>query len=106
MPTANLQMAEGVILPPDGVYAALATVRGKEYIAAVNIGHHPTAPGGGETIEANLIDYSGEECYGCQMRVQLYARIREERRFDSLEALRAEVLKNREQVREFFDGRA
>lgn len=101
-PTANLSYPKGKALPPSGVYAARATLRGKTYIAAVNIGKHPTAPGGGETIEANLIDYDGGDCYGCHMRLALYARIREERKFDSLDALREEVLRNREQVKEFF----
>ncbi|MBR5287789.1 MAG: riboflavin biosynthesis protein RibF [Clostridia bacterium] len=101
-PTANLAYPKGKALPPCGVYAARVTLRGEEYIAAVNIGKHPTAPGGEETIEANLIDYDGGECYGCHMRVALYTRIREERLFDSLELLREEVLKNREQVRAYF----
>ena len=103
-PTANLSYPQGKALPPCGVYAARATLRGKQYIAAVNIGSHPTAPGGGETIEANLIDYDGGDCYGCHMRIALYKRIREERKFDSLDALRAEVLKNREQVKAFFEA--
>lgn len=101
-PTANLAYPKGKVLPPHGVYAAIATLRGEEYIAAVNIGSHPTAPGGTETIEANLLDYHGGECYGCHMRLELYARIREERKFDSLSALRDEVMKNREQVTDYF----
>lgn len=101
-PTANLFYPKGKVLPPCGVYAARVTLRGREYIAAVNIGSHPTAPGGAETIEANLIDYDGGECYGCHMRVTLCRRIREERKFDSLAHLREEVMKNREQVRAYF----
>ena len=101
-PTANLSYPEGKALPPCGVYAARATLRGRQYIAAVNIGKHPTIPGGGETIEANLIDYDGGDCYGCHIRLQLYRRIREEKKFDSREQLREEVLRNREQVKEIF----
>lgn len=101
-PTANLSFPKGKALPPSGVYAARATLRGKTYIAAVNIGKHPTTPEGGETIEANLIDYDEGDCYGCHMRLRLYRRIRPERKFDSLELLREEVLRNREQVKEIF----
>lgn len=102
-PTANLTWPKGKAIPPKGVYAARAYLRGEWHIAAVNIGSHPTAPGGDPTIEANLIDYAGGECYGCHMRLELYERIREERKFDSLEALREEVMKNREQVRAYFE---
>ena len=101
-PTANLPLPKGKALPPMGVYAAMATVCGERYMAAVNIGRHPTAPGGGATIEANLLDYDGSELYGDHMRLEFYRRIREERQFDSLSALREEVLRNREQVRAFF----
>lgn len=102
-PTANLAIPGGKVLPPRGVYAARATLRGRTYIAAVNIGKHPTAPEGAPTIEANLIDYDGADCYGCHIRLEFYERIREERRFDSLRALREEVMRNREQVKALFD---
>lgn len=103
-PTANLCWPKGKAIPPRGVYAAMAYVRGEWYMAAVNIGRHPTAPGGDPTIEANLIDYAGGEFYGCHMRLAFFKHLREERKFESLEALRAEVMKNREQVREYFEG--
>lgn len=101
-PTANLRIPEGKAIPPRGVYAALAWVKGGWYPAAVNIGTHPTAPEGAPTIEANLLDWKGGEFYGCHMRLCLYTRLREEKKFDSLEALRAEVMRNREQVRAYF----
>ena len=104
-PTANLHWPSAKVLPPNGVYAALAFVRGAWYRAAVNIGSHPTAPGGRPTIEANLLDYRGGEFYGSHMRLLLFKRLREERRFDSLEALRAEVMRNREQTAAYFDER-
>ncbi|MBP3655757.1 MAG: bifunctional riboflavin kinase/FAD synthetase [Clostridia bacterium] len=105
-PTANLAVSKGKAIPARGVYAAMACLRGEWYMAAVNIGNHPTAPGGAMTVEANLLDYDGGDCYGCHMRVQLYARLREERKFDSLEALREEVMRNRDQVRALFAGMA
>ena len=77
-------------------------MKGGWYPAAVNIGAHPTAPGGAPTIEANLLDWNGGEFYGCHMRLCLCKRLREERKFDSLEALRDEVMRNREQVRAYF----
>lgn len=104
-PTANLAFPTGKALPPRGVYAALATVREETYMAAVNVGEHPTAPGGAPAIEANLLDYEGGDIYGCHMRLRFFKRLRGEKRFDSLEALRSEVLANREQTRDYLTGR-
>ena len=78
-PTANLRWDRSKALPPKGVYAALAFVRGTWYMAAVNIGEHPTAPGGRMTVEANLIGYEGGELYGCHMRLLLCRRLRAEK---------------------------
>lgn len=105
-PTANLCWDRSKALPPKGVYAALAFVRGTWYMAAVNIGEHPTAPGGRMTVEANLIGYEGGEFYGCHMRLLLCKRLRAEKKFDSLEALREEVMRNRTQTVAYFKEKA
>lgn len=105
-PTANLRWDRSKALPPKGVYAALAFVRGAWYMAAVNIGEHPTAPGGRMTVEANLIGYEGGEFYGCHMRLLLCRRLRAEKKFDSLEALREEVMRNRTQTVAYFKEKA
>ena len=102
-PTANLPFPAGEAIPPRGVYAAMADVGGARYMAAVNIGRHPTTPEGAPAIEANLLDYSGGSLYGKHMRLSLCSHVRPERKFDSLEALREEVMRNREQVRAYFD---
>ena len=105
-PTANLRWDRSKALPPKGVYAARAFVRGTWYMAAVNIGEHPTAPGGRMTVEANLIGYEGGEFYGCHMRLLLCKRLRAEKKFDSLEALREEVMRNRTQTVAYFQEKA
>lgn len=104
-PTANLNWDRRKALPPRGVYAAMAFVCGAWYRAAVNIGEHPTAPGGQMTVEANLIGYEGEEFYGRHMRLLLCRQLREERKFDSLDALREEVMRNRAQTEAYFEAR-
>lgn len=103
-PTANLPLPGGKALPPNGVYAARAYLRGEWHIAAVNVGSHPTVPGGGATVETNLLDYDGADCYGSHMRLLLCHRVREERRFATLDDLRAEVERNKEQVRAYFSN--
>lgn len=101
-PTANLRWNAAKALPPKGVYAALAYVREDWYMAAVNIGEQPTAPGGKITVEANLIGYEGDEFYGCHMRLLFYKRLRGEKKFESLEALREAVMLNREETKAYF----
>ena len=102
-PTANLRWDSSKALPPKGVYAALAYVRGDWYMAAVNVGEHPTAPGGSKmTVEANLIGYEGEEFYGCHMRLLFYKRLRGEKKFENLDALREAVMLNREETIAYF----
>lgn len=101
-PTANLRWDAAKALPPKGVYAALAYIREDWYMAAVNIGEQPTAPGGKMTVEANLIGYEGDEFYGCHMRLLIYKRLRGEKKFESLEALREAVMLNREETKAYF----
>ena len=52
----------------------------------MNVGTHPTAPGGPPTIEANLLDYDGGALYDRHMRLLLCSFVRSEKKFDSLEA--------------------
>ena len=81
----------------------MAFVRDEWYMAAVNIGEQPTAPGGKMTLEVNLIGYEGDEFYGCHMRVLFFKRLRAEKKFESLEALREAVMHNREETVSYFE---
>ncbi len=62
-PTANLRADRREGEGPNGVYAAWFYVDGHKLPCMVNIGHHPTLPGGGETVEAHIFDFS-EDIYG------------------------------------------
>ncbi|MBQ7567092.1 MAG: riboflavin biosynthesis protein RibF [Oscillospiraceae bacterium] len=102
IPTANLPIDTGLAVPAHGVYAAKAELAEGEFTAVVNVGTHPTV---GSTAapqaEAWLPDYSGD-LYGKPLRLWLYDRLREERKFPSADALRAQILRDGEQVRAFF----
>ncbi|MBR4308254.1 MAG: riboflavin biosynthesis protein RibF [Oscillospiraceae bacterium] len=97
IPTANVCLQEGILLPRKGVYAALTMVDGKCYMAVVNIGSRPTVGGAHTTIEPWILDYTGD-LYGRELTLELYSYLREERRFDSLEALQGEIHRNAEQT--------
>ena len=88
-PTANL--SEGnQILPPDGVYATVLILDGVCYDAVTNIGTNPTVGGRTRTVETHVID-ERIDLYGRHIGVALIDRIREERRFESKEALFSQI---------------
>jgi riboflavin kinase/FMN adenylyltransferase len=95
VPTANVDVEAGTIFPGRGVYAARALVEGTWYRAAVNIGHNPTFQSREEptthvTVEAFLLDFAGD-IYECEIRLDFLHKIRDERRFESADALVAQM---------------
>jgi len=95
MPTANLVPDPHYACPGHGVYAAWA--HGQP--AAVNVGVRPTFDSGrGLLVEAYLLDYEGD-LYGQTLRVAFVARMRGERRFESVDSLVAQMHRDVEQVR-------
>ena len=98
-PTANLAVWDELLLPANGVYAAYAWVGGRRYVAAANVGVRPTVDGRDRTVEAHLLDFD-EEIYGQTVRLQFERRIRPEQRFSGLDALRAQIQKDVDDIRE------
>jgi riboflavin kinase / FMN adenylyltransferase len=95
VPTANVDVEAGTVFPGRGVYLARVSVGGSWYRAAVNVGHNPTFRGRGEktahvTVEAHLLGFSGD-LYDREIRVDFLHKLRDERRFDSVDALVAQM---------------
>jgi riboflavin kinase/FMN adenylyltransferase len=90
IPTANLQLPEGLAIPKFGVYACWALVDGVRYAAVTNIGIRPTVSGQGITVEPWLLDYSGD-LYGQEITLEFHRFLRLEQKFESLEALKAAI---------------
>ena len=89
IPTANIR-PDNELLPATGIYAVYVH-RGDEIIpGAANIGTCPTFENGEFSLEVHLLDFDGE-LYGERLGVEFVARLREERRFPSLEALAAQI---------------
>ena len=105
-PTANLALPEGLIAPAYGVYATLVTLPdGSAHPAVTNVGVRPTVHDQlGRLVEAWILDCTAE-LYGERIRVEFFTRLRGEKKFDSLEALREEVLRNADETRAFFQNR-
>jgi len=113
-PTVNLHFPAGVLVPAYGVYATRVWVLPDDpnhgpyipgegpYPAVTNVGVRPTVADGDQvTVESFLLDFSGD-LYGRTVRVEFYRHLRPERKFDTLEALRAAVMENARETREFF----
>lgn len=100
-PTANIARSFQQILPADGVYVSDFMFDGQVFRAALSIGTRPAVGGGPRSIEAYLLDYPGESLYGQHIRLRLLKFLRPEWNFDSLEALKTQIAKDVEAVREF-----
>lgn len=97
-PTANIKVEDQYkLLPKDGAYAVQVQVNGLRYKAMLNIGDRPTVEGDKKTIEAHLIDFHGD-LYGLELAIYFEAFLREEKKFDSLEALKNQLMLDREQA--------
>jgi riboflavin kinase/FMN adenylyltransferase len=90
-PTANLDTT-GLVLPPGGVYAAYALLEGARHPAVLNIGYRPTVHDVKPQlrVEAHLLDFEGD-LYGKTLDVVFMGRLRDEKKFGSLDELRAQI---------------
>ena len=97
-PTANIEIACHYS-SSNGVYAARVRLDdGREFQAMANLGHRPTVTDCGALwLEANLFDFD-EEIYGRMIEVNLVQKIRDERRFESIDALRQQLTKDKQQT--------
>lgn len=99
-PTINIAIPEGKLLPKYGVYFGYADIAGESYRAMFNLGVKPTVGSDEPTLEAYLIDFEGD-IYGEAARVSFVARIREERKFASIEELSAQIKNDVEKAKSF-----
>ncbi len=99
-PTANLQ-TENELVPPDGVYATTLTIDGIVHAAVTNIGLRPTFGESARTIETHVLKFDGD-LYGKQVRLSFVQRLRDERRFEDVDALRAQIDADRRRAERLF----
>ncbi|MBR1887046.1 MAG: riboflavin kinase, partial [Bacteroidales bacterium] len=87
----NMQLYEPLkLVPGDGVYAVDVELTGNVFKGMCNIGTRPTVGGTSHTIETHILDFS-EDIYGLPLRLRFLRRIRDERKFPSLDALRQQL---------------
>lgn len=103
IPTANLHLPEGMVVPRFGVYACRVLIEGVWYPAVTNVGTRPTVSGTGITVEPWILNFSGD-LYGQTLFLEFHSFLRPEQRFSSLDALKAEIYRNADQTLEYFSN--
>jgi riboflavin kinase/FMN adenylyltransferase len=100
-PTANMQTPPDHVLPADGVYACRAYLDGVSLPAVTNVGLRPTFDGLRRTVEAHLLDWSGD-LYGKLLRLEFLHRLRGEQKFSGIEALVTQIRSDADAARDLL----
>jgi len=99
-PTANLNSLTEC-LPPDGVYATRVILSDGAFSSITNIGMRPTFAEPARTIEAHIFDFE-RDIYGAKVRLEIVERIRGERKFESGQALAAQIAEDLKRAKEIL----
>ncbi|MDO6810117.1 bifunctional riboflavin kinase/FAD synthetase [Zobellia galactanivorans] len=95
-PTANLHIPETYkLVPKNGVYVVQSNLMGKTVFGMMNIGYNPTVEGKEKTIEINFFDFD-QDLYGQELQIDILHRIRDEHKFESVEALKRQLEKDKQ----------
>jgi riboflavin kinase/FMN adenylyltransferase len=89
-PTANLEIEPEQALPAEGVYATWAYVGSRAYESVTNIGRRPTFGGEKSVVEVYILGYRGN-LYGQVLKIDIMERLRSEKQFSSVEALKEQI---------------
>lgn len=102
-PTANIQLTLPYLIPKTGVYAVSLTHNGKRYFGVCNIGYKPTfeQEQKEKSIEVHIFQFDGQ-IYGENVSVQFYSFIRNEKKFQSVEALVQQIERDKHEAEQFF----
>lgn len=103
-PTANLgNIHQDKLIPLNGVYAVKVRLHGHSdpFIGMMNIGVRPTLDGQERRLEVHIINFQ-EELYGKNILIQMFRKIREEKKFNDFNALKVQIEKDREEVLQYF----
>lgn len=104
-PTINQPLVKELAVPKFGVYASLVTLEnGEQYCGVTNVGVKPTVDGTKPLWETWMPDYHGGDLYGQTADIRLLDFIRDERKFDNLDKLKAEILKNSAQAKTIYQA--
>ena len=102
-PTANLS-TENDLVPPTGVYATAIDIRGTRWPSITNVGVRPTfEPAGPVTVETHVLGLQ-DDVYGAPVSLSFVQRLRDERRFADVDALKEQIEADVRRARRLFDN--
>jgi riboflavin kinase/FMN adenylyltransferase len=102
IPTINMDLSAEKLLPPKGVYVTRVGIGGKVYRGVTNVGSKPTVNNSNKVgVETHLLDYSGD-LYGSTLCIEFLHFLRPERKFPSVDALKAQMLTDIEQSVNYY----
>jgi len=102
-PTANIHPERFLVLPANGVYITKTLLDGKLYNSMTNVGYNPTFEDVKQkTVETHIIDFN-QDIYGKKIEVFFLKKIRDEKKFESVECLIVQIAKDMIETREYFD---
>lgn len=102
IPTINLNFFSHALVPKTGIYVSMCHFDGKDYPSVTNIGVRPTVDDCGEiNCETHLIDFGGD-LYGKKIEVSLLCRLRDEKKFGSVEELKRTIQNDTENARDYI----
>ena len=99
-PTANIDMSQYPDIE-NGVYCSKVVVDGQVYVAMTNVGVRPSVDGSRRLLETHLFGFEGL-LYGLKLRVELYEKIRDEKKFSSVEELRKQIEQDSNKIKELM----
>ena len=104
-PTTNLEIDPKQALPADGVYATRAHIDNKVYQSMTYIGQRPTFGENIRTVETYVLNYDGN-LYGRELKIDIVERLRDDRRFDTVEELKKQIAEDVKQGKAILDCQA
>lgn len=103
-PTANIHIKEEYkLIPPNGVYVVKSVIDNTLFYGMMNIGTNPTVGGGEQSIEIHFFDFE-QDLYGKKLKIELLERLRNERKFESLDTLRTQLNKDKIVALKFIEN--
>lgn len=103
-PTANLYIEEDYkLIPKDGVYVVKATINNSKIFGMMNIGHNPTIKNKPHSIEVHFFNFE-KDIYGQQIVIEMLTRLRDEQKFENIDALKLQLKKDKLDAQEYLNS--